>query len=173
MHFTCLRGLRFPKKKPIIYIPAKEKDERASSAFGKTRRKKKEAYFSYTGEIPKPTHPDFSGCSWILDALGALEDWWLERVSLEAVRLSLYSHRRTVTSREILEAVKQRCSRKSLGINETLRVPLPPFPPNGPASARAREPPVGSLSHSFAAARAFRGPNPRPARGPGGDGGAW
>ena len=44
--------------------------------------------------------------------------WWLERVSLEVVRLSLYVHRRAVTSREILEAVKQRCSLKSLGINE-------------------------------------------------------
>ncbi|XP_067570444.1 histone H2A.N [Pseudorca crassidens] len=118
MHFICLHGLRFPKKKPTIYIPAKEKDGWASSTSGKKRRKKKEAYFSYMGKILKQTHPDFSGCSWILDALGALEDWWLERVSLEAVRLSLYNHRRTVTSREILEVVKQRCSRKSLGINE-------------------------------------------------------
>ena len=63
-------------------------------------------------------HPDFSGCSWILDALRVLKDWQLEWVSLEAVRLSLYNHRRTITTREILEAVKQRCSQKSLGINE-------------------------------------------------------
>nr|XP_044600478.1 histone H2B-like [Equus asinus] len=100
---------------------------------GKRRRKKKEAYFSYMGKILKQelrpsarirlaymtshfqteTHPDFSGYSWILDALGSLEDWRLERVSLEAVRLSFYNHRRAVTSREILEAVKQRSSRKS------------------------------------------------------------
>ena len=63
-------------------------------------------------------HPDFSGCSWILDALRALEDWQLKWVSLEAVRLSLYNHRRAVTSREILKAVKQRCCQKSLGIDE-------------------------------------------------------
>ncbi|XP_049566101.1 LOW QUALITY PROTEIN: histone H2B-like [Orcinus orca] len=118
MHFICLHGLRFPKKKPTIYTPAKEKDKRASSASGKKKRKKKEAYFSCTGKILKRTHPDFSGCFWILDARGALRTWWLERVSLEAVRLSLYIHRRAVTSREILEAVKQRCSLKSLGINE-------------------------------------------------------
>lgn len=63
-------------------------------------------------------HPDFSGCSWILDALRALEDWQLKWVSLEAVRLSLYNHRRAITSREILKAVKQRCCQKSLGIDE-------------------------------------------------------
>ncbi|TKC48131.1 hypothetical protein EI555_003705, partial [Monodon monoceros] len=102
-------------KKPTIYTPAKEKGERASSASGKKRRKKKEAYFSCTGKILKRTHPDFSGCFWILDALGALEDLV---AGTETVRLSLYIYRRAVSSREILEAVKQRCSLKSLGINE-------------------------------------------------------
>lgn len=53
------------------------------------------------------THPDFSGCSWILDALGSLEDWLLEQVSLEEVQLSFYNYRRAVTSREILGAVKR------------------------------------------------------------------
>ncbi|KAM7231591.1 hypothetical protein CapIbe_016352 [Capra ibex] len=118
MHFICLHGLQFPKRKLTISIPAKEKDEWVHSATGKKRRKKKEAYFNYMGKLLKQVHPDFSGCSWILDALRALEDWQLEWVSLEAVRLSLYNHRRTVTSRDILEAVQQRCSQKTLGINE-------------------------------------------------------
>lgn len=112
MYFICLRGLRFPKKMKT-YIPARKKYGWASSAFGMKRRKKKEAYFGYMGKILKQTHPDFSGCSWVLDALGSLEDWRLEWVSLEAVRLSFYNHRRAVSSREILEAVKQRSSRKS------------------------------------------------------------
>ncbi|XP_064350965.1 LOW QUALITY PROTEIN: histone H2A.N [Camelus dromedarius] len=76
-------------------------------------RKKKKAHFSYMGKILKQTHPDFSGNSWILDALGALEDWRLECISRESVRLSLYNHRRAITSREILAAVKQRSSWKS------------------------------------------------------------
>ena len=107
-----------PKRKLTIYIPAKEKDEWVRSATGKKRRKKEEAYFNYMGKLLKQVHPHFSGCSWILDALRVLKDWQLEWVSLEAVRLSLYNHRRTITTREILEAVKQRCSQRSLGINE-------------------------------------------------------
>ncbi|XP_061285855.1 histone H2A.N-like [Bos javanicus] len=118
MHFICLHGLQFPKRKLTIYIPAKEKDEWVCSATGKKRRKKKAAYFNYVEKLLKQVHPDFSGCSWILDALRVLEDWQLEWVSLEAVRLSLYNHRRTITTKEILKAVKQRCSQKSLGINE-------------------------------------------------------
>ncbi|XP_073735522.1 histone H2A.N [Callorhinus ursinus] len=117
MYYICLRGLRFPKRRTTLYIPAKEKYEQANSAL-RQKRRKKEAYFSYMGKIVKQTHPDFSGCSWILDALGSLEDWLLERVSLEAVRLSFYNHRRAVTGREILGAVKQRSSWKSFCINE-------------------------------------------------------
>lgn len=44
---------------------------------------------------------------------------------------------------------------------------------SGLASTGAREPPVGSRSHCLAAAQASRSPNPLPAGGPGGDGGAW
>lgn len=68
--------------------------------------------------ILSQTHPDFSGYSWILDALGSLEDWLLEQVSLEAVRLSFSNHRRAITSREILGAVKQRSSWESFCIKE-------------------------------------------------------
>ncbi|XP_062965881.1 histone H2A.N [Cynocephalus volans] len=120
VYFICLNGLRFPMKKTEIYIPAKKKYEWASSAVGKKRRKsrkrrkKKEVYFSYMWKILKQTHPDFSGCSWVVDALGALDGCHLEWVSLEAFRLSFYNHRRAVTSREILEAVKQRSSQKLL-----------------------------------------------------------
>ncbi|XP_024897600.1 histone H2B-like [Pteropus alecto] len=112
MYFICLSGLRLSKKIKT-YIPAKKKYDWISSVLGKKRRKKKEAYLGYMGKILKQAHPDFSGCSWVLDALGILEDWRLEWLSLEAVRLSFYNHRRVVTSREILEAVKQRPSWKS------------------------------------------------------------
>ncbi|XP_023100384.1 histone H2B-like [Felis catus] len=77
-----------------------------------------EAYLGYVGKILKQTHPDFSGCSWISDALGSLEDWLLERVRLEVVRLSFYNHRKAITSREIPGAVKQRSSWKSFCIDE-------------------------------------------------------
>ncbi|XP_034496401.1 histone H2B-like [Ailuropoda melanoleuca] len=117
MYYVCLHDPRFPKKRTTLYIPAKAKYECANSAL-RHKRKKKEVYFSYMGKILKQTHPDFSGCSWILDALGSLEDWLLEWVSLEAVRLSFYNHRRAVTSREILGAVKQRSFRKSFCINK-------------------------------------------------------
>ncbi|CAD7667532.1 unnamed protein product [Nyctereutes procyonoides] len=117
MYYICLHGLRFPEKRTILHIPAREKYEWANSALRK-KRKKKEVYFSYMGKILKQIHPDFSGCSWILDALGSLEDWLLEQVSLEAVRLSFYNHRRAVTSREILGAVKQRSFLKSFCVNE-------------------------------------------------------
>ncbi|KAM9209657.1 histone H2A.N isoform 1-T1 [Dugong dugon] len=116
MYYICLDGLKFPKKKSKIHIPAKKKYEWASSAFGKKRRrrrKKKEAHFCYMGKILKQTHPDFSGCSWVLDALGSLDEWQLEWLSLEAVRLSFYNHRRAITSREILEAMNQRSPRRS------------------------------------------------------------
>lgn len=93
------------------------KYEWASSAFGKKRRKK-QTYFSFMGKILKQTHPDFSRCFWVLDALGFLKDQQLERVSLEAVTLSFYNHWKAITSREILEAVKQRSSRKSFWIHE-------------------------------------------------------
>ncbi|XP_058139847.1 histone H2A.N [Dasypus novemcinctus] len=118
MYYVCLDSLKFPKKKTDVYSLAERKYEWARSAFGKRRRrrwrrKKKEVYFSYMRKILKQVHADFSGCSWVLDALGSLDDWRLEWVSLEAVRLSFYNHRRAVTSREILEAVKQRLSWKS------------------------------------------------------------
>ncbi|XP_049715906.1 histone H2A.N [Loxodonta africana] len=116
MYYVCLGGLKFPKKSEV-HIPAKKKYEWANSAFEKKRRrrrrKKKEAHFCYMGKILKQTHPDFSGCSWVLEALGCLDDWQLEWVSLEAVRLSFYKHRRAITSREILEAMKQRSPRRS------------------------------------------------------------
>ena len=99
----------FPRKKTKMYTLAKKKYECTSSALGKKRREK-EAYFSYMGEILKQTHPDFSGCSWVLDALGFLEDWRLEQISLEATRPSFDNHRKAVTGRELLEAVKQRSS---------------------------------------------------------------
>ncbi|KAL2765412.1 H2B.N variant histone 1 [Daubentonia madagascariensis] len=118
MHFICFSGLKFPKNKTEIYFPAKKKYEWVNSAAGKNRsrrkkRKKKEAHFSYMGKILKQTHPDFSGRSWVWDTLGSLSDWQLEWVSLEAFRLSFYNHRRAVTGREILGAVKQRSSQKS------------------------------------------------------------
>ncbi|XP_037350356.1 histone H2A.N [Talpa occidentalis] len=113
MYFICLHGLRTPKKKTKIHIPVKKKHKCVSSAFGKKRWKKKEAYFVYMGRLLKQVHPDFSGCSWVLAVLCSLEVWLLEQVSLEAVRLSFHYHRRAVTSREILEAVKQRASWKS------------------------------------------------------------
>ena len=53
MHFICLHGLQFPKRKLTIYIPAKEKDEWVHSATGKKRRKKKETYFNYMGKLLK------------------------------------------------------------------------------------------------------------------------
>ncbi|XP_058562007.1 histone H2A.N [Neofelis nebulosa] len=120
MYCVCLHHLRCPKKKTTLYTAAQEKYGRASSASGKKKRKKKkkEAYLGYVGKILKQTHPDFIGCSWISDALGSLEDWLLERVSLEAVRLSFYNHRKAITSREIPGAVKQRSSWKSFCINE-------------------------------------------------------
>ncbi|XP_077019080.1 histone H2B.N, partial [Tamandua tetradactyla] len=102
-------------KKTQMYNPAKRKYESVSSALGrrKWRRRKKEAYFKYMQKMLKQVHADFSRCLWVLDALGSLDDWQLEWVSLEAVRLSFYNHGRAVTSREILEAVKQK-SWKSL-----------------------------------------------------------
>ncbi|XP_047564251.1 histone H2B [Lutra lutra] len=117
MYYPCLHGLRFPKKRTMLYIPTKEKYKWANSAL-RQKTKKKEAYFSYMGKILKQTHPDFSGYSWLLDALESLEDWLLEWVSLEAVRLSFSNHRRAITSREILGAVKQRSSWESFCINE-------------------------------------------------------
>ncbi|NP_001388269.1 histone H2B.N [Homo sapiens] len=117
MYFICLNDLRFPKNKTELYFPVKKKHEWANSATGKKRRwrkkRRKEAYFSYMGKILKQIHPDFSGRSWVLYALGALNAWQLEWVSLEAFRLSFYNHRRAITGREILGAVKQRSSQKS------------------------------------------------------------
>ncbi|XP_075850058.1 histone H2B.N [Microcebus murinus] len=118
MYFFCFGGLSFPNNKTEIYFPPKKKREWANSAPGNKRSrrkksKKKEAYFSYMGKVLKQTHPDYSGCSWVLDALDSLNDWQLEWVSLEAFRLSFYNHRRAVTGREILGAVRQRSSQKS------------------------------------------------------------
>ncbi|XP_060060880.1 histone H2A.N [Erinaceus europaeus] len=106
------QGLQIINFSENKYTPVKKKYECANSAF-KKEEEKKEAYFIYMGKILRQVHPDFSGCSWILAVLGSGEDWLLEQISLEAVRLSLYNHRRDVTSREILEAVKQRSFRKS------------------------------------------------------------
>ena len=53
MHFICLHGLQFPKRKLTIYIPAKKEDEWVRSATGKKKRKKKEAYFNYMGKLLK------------------------------------------------------------------------------------------------------------------------
>ncbi|XP_074223969.1 histone H2A.N-like [Camelus bactrianus] len=111
--FHLLRGLQFPKKENIIYILDKEKYEWASSALGKKRRKKKELYFSFMGKNPRANPPRLHECSWVLEALGFLKNWQLERVSLEAVRLSFCNLRTAMTRRETLEAVKHRSSRKS------------------------------------------------------------
>ena len=42
----------------------------------------------------------------------------LKQINLKATRLSFDKHRKAVTSRELLEAVKQRSSQKNLWINE-------------------------------------------------------
>ncbi|XP_007485607.1 histone H2A.N isoform X2 [Monodelphis domestica] len=69
--------------------------------------KKKDFYFSYIAKILKQVHQDFSGYSWVLDALWSLDYYLFEQATLEAVRLSFYNHRRVVTSREMLEALNK------------------------------------------------------------------
>ena len=74
MHFICLHGLQFPKRKLTVHIPAKEKAEWVRSATGKKRRKKKEAYFNYMGKLLKQVswdsvfgsleRPRWMSCSW-------------------------------------------------------------------------------------------------------------
>nr|XP_020821017.1 histone H2B-like [Phascolarctos cinereus] len=69
--------------------------------------KKKEFYSSYIAKILKQVHQDFSGYSWALDILGSLDNWLFEQAILEAVRLSFFNHRQVVTTREVIEALKQ------------------------------------------------------------------
>ncbi|KAM6164009.1 histone H2A.N [Rhynchocyon petersi] len=116
MYYICLNDLAFPKKKRELPFSAQTKCEWVDAALGKKRRKrkkKKESHFCYMGQILKQIHPDFNGCSWVLSALGSLDDLQLELLSLEAARLSFYNHRRAITSKEILEAMKPRFTQRS------------------------------------------------------------
>ena len=97
------------EKAPAKEKPAKkEKKTAAKSADGKKARKHKavESYKVYLYKVLKQVHPDVGVSSKAMSILNSMMNDMFDKVATEAAKLSRYSKKPTITSREIQTAVR-------------------------------------------------------------------
>ena len=97
------------KAAPAKEKPAKkEKKTAAKSADGKKARKHKavESYKVYLYKVLKQVHPDVGVSSKAMSILNSMMNDMFDKVATEAAKLSRYSKKPTITSREIQTAVR-------------------------------------------------------------------
>ena len=88
--------------------PKAEKKVAVKSADGKKKRKssKAESYKIYLYKVLKQVHPDTGVSSKAMSILNSLMNDMFDKIATEAARLSRYSKKPTMTSREIQTAVR-------------------------------------------------------------------
>ena len=97
---------------PAEKAPAKEKpakkEKKAKSADGKKAKKHKpvETYKVYLYKVLKQVHPDIGVSSKAMSILNSMMNDMFDKVATEAAKLSRYSKKPTITSREIQTAVR-------------------------------------------------------------------
>ena len=97
------------EKGPAKEKPAKkEKNPAAKSADGKNARKHKavESYKVSLYKVLKQVHPDVGVSSKAMSILNSMMNDMFDKVATEAAKLSRYSKKPTITSREIQTAVR-------------------------------------------------------------------
>ncbi len=89
-------------------VAKKVKAPKAASADGKKKRKatKHESYKVYLYKVLKQVHPDTGVSSKAMSILNSLMNDMFDKIATEAARLSRYSKKPTMTSREIQTAVR-------------------------------------------------------------------
>ena len=88
--------------------PKAEKKVAVKSTDGKKKRKasKSESYKVYLYKVLKQVHPDTGVSSKAMSILNSLMNDMFDKIATEAARLSRYSKKPTMTSREIQTAVR-------------------------------------------------------------------
>ncbi|NXB04945.1 H2B protein, partial [Cnemophilus loriae] len=72
----------------------------------KRKPKRKEAFSVYIYKVLKQVHPDLAISSKAMSIMNSFVNDMFERLASEASRLAQYSHRATITSREVQTAVR-------------------------------------------------------------------
>ena len=88
--------------------PAKKVVAKKAAADGKKKKSKKavESYKVYLYKVLKQVHPDTGVSSKAMSILNSLMNDMFDKIATEASRLSRYSKKPTITSREIQTAVR-------------------------------------------------------------------
>ena len=73
---------------------------------GKRRRKRVESYSSYIYKVLKQVHPETGISRRAMSIMNSFVNDTFERVASEAIRLSRYNKKKTLTSREIQTGVR-------------------------------------------------------------------
>ena len=88
--------------------PAKKGGAKKAGADGKKKKHKKatESYKVYLYKVLKQVHPDTGVSSKAMSILNSMMNDMFDKIATEASRLSRYSKKPTITSREIQTAVR-------------------------------------------------------------------
>merc|ERR1719386_240546 len=92
---------------PAKKTPAKKSAKKPSGGGEKKRKKKRvESYSSYIYKVLKQVHPDTGISSKAMLIMNSFINDMFDKIATEAFRLSLYTNKPTLTSREIQTAVR-------------------------------------------------------------------
>lgn len=95
------KASKVSKKKPENTVKSVIKDDKK-----KKRRKGKESYGRFIYKVLKQVHTDVGMSSKAMSIMNSFMNDIFERIANEASRLSKYSKKRTISSREIQTAVR-------------------------------------------------------------------
>merc|ERR1711894_64210 len=95
-----------PKKVPGKAIQKASKAQKKPSTDNKRKKKRKETYSMYIYKVLKQVHPDVGISSKAMLIMNSFVNDIFERIAAEASKLSQYSKKRTISSREIQTAVR-------------------------------------------------------------------
>jgi histone H3/H4 len=86
--------------------PSKKSVKKPKSAKGATKRKGKQTYKSYISKVLKQVHPDLSIGKIAMETMNNFASDAFKRIAIEAMNLAQYNKSKTISSREVLSAIK-------------------------------------------------------------------
>ena len=95
-----------PPKAPSKGAKKAVKPAKGAKGEGKRRRRRKETYSVYIYKVLKQVHPDTGISSKAMSIMNSFVNDIFERIATEAGKLSTYSKKATLSSREIQTAVR-------------------------------------------------------------------
>ena len=105
---AAVKAEKAPVETKAPKAPAAKKVATKKTTDGKKKRKasKSESYKVYLYKVLKQVHPDTGVSSKAMSILNSLMNDMFDKIATEAARLSRYSKKPTITSREIQTAVR-------------------------------------------------------------------